>query len=609
MAKKKINNHNPKPTPQPPAMDDSQGQLQNLKSLNEVILKETMERRNQVESLLQAKESLEFQLNQTADLNTLLKTECARESEERVCLEIEKGLFSVFIETQMDAMAILVRSLMSENGEKEGKIGVLKGVIDGLKGELDGERERFSGICRQRDRLAREVEERNEEVDGLKGIVVELEEKKIQAEDEIRKVNEFYSQSLEELKKKKELFDEVRRLRDVAEKELAMKVNAVEDLNRNLGEIARKKNEIERENREKKVKIGELEKQLSKYSETVSSLRKEEGNLRFKLTELETNYAEAVNMAKVISEENVSLAEEKKEKEATIVKLMEEMDSRERLLKSLNTELKDKEGLTVTLLREKEEIEDVKVSKENEVLKLNDELIGVTNAVVAMQESIKIQEEQNKHLASEVCHYRATLEQVKLEKDNAERDLDKETKNNRNLMARVLEMEKKVEESVQEFAKMKNQHGHLLDEKRGLESELGLLRKEKESVQDTLSEARREVNHLRTKVESIDSNSVRALTMIKKTAELVSDKSENGNEVLSSTERTLDDIEPYATEIEVIKRAFRSKETAVEEMKQQIIFLQNSVAKASKQKGLLAIVSSATTFLFAVSVAYVARLR
>ncbi|XP_065851644.1 uncharacterized protein [Euphorbia lathyris] len=613
MAKKKIhNNHKQNQTPamtnQQPAMDDPQEKLQNLKSLNDMLLKETIERRQQVESLLQAKENLENQLAQTSAEKNDFKTAFLHESEERLCLEIVRGLFSVFIETQMDETRVIVSSLARENGEKDDEIRCLKGEINGLKVNLEGEREKFSGICQQRDKLMREVDDGKKDSKCLREKLIEMEEKKIQAEEEIKKVTDYYNQSLEQLKEKKEQFDKVKIQRDVAEEKLAVKVKAIEDLDRNLGEILRKKSEIERENGEKKIRIGELEKEVSEYCETVWSLRKEEGNLQCKLMELEKSYEKAIEMAKVMGKENDSLVEEKIEKDRTIGKLMEEMDSRERLVQNLNGELKDKEGLIDTLLREKEEIEDVKVSKEKETVKLHKELVGLGNDVVALQESIQTQEDQNKHLESEVSHYRATLEQVNLEKDNAERDLVKERKNSVSLMSRVLEMEKKVEASVEEFTKMKSQNENLLEEKRGMECEIGSLRKESESVQNTLLQARQEVKDLRKKVESVVSNSARAQTTIKKTVELLS-VSENGKEVLSSTERSLHEIEPFATEMEVIKSAFRSKEAAVEEMKHQVELLQNYVSKASKQKGLLAIVSSATTFLFAVSVAYIARLR
>ncbi|WCJ43206.1 Prefoldin chaperone subunit family protein [Euphorbia peplus] len=489
-----------------PAMDESQQDLQTLKSLSVMLLKEKLERQHQVESLLQAKESLEIQLGQITDEKpTYLNTEFVAKSEERACLESMKGLLSVFFENQMDTMGLLARSLVKENGDKENLIGFLKGENSVFKVKLEEEREKVSGIRVERDRLREKV--------------IELEEKKSRDDEEIRKLNDHYKQSLEQLEK------------------------------------------LKRDN-----------------VEIMSSSR-------CKLIELERSYENAANMAKVRAIKNDSLLEEKNDKEITIGKLMEEMDSRERLLKNLNAELKDKEGLIATLLRDKEQIEDVKFSKETDIVKLNIELVELRNAMVEMQDFIKIQQDWNSHLGYEVG-------QVKLHKHKAERQLDNETMINKDLTSRIPEMEKIVEDSVQELEKLMKQLESLLEEKRGMESQVVLLTKEKDSVMKTLLEAQLEVNDLRKKLES------GILIMVKKAAEIFL---VNGKKLLSGTElRLVDDIKLFATELEVVTNACRIKAKAVKGIK----FLQNSVAKASKQDLLAAIY----TFLFAVAVSYALRL-
>jgi CII-binding regulator of phage lambda lysogenization HflD len=98
--------------------------------------------------------------------------------------------------------------------------------------------------------------------------------------------------------------------------------------------------------------------------------------------------------------------------------------------------------------------------------------------------------------------------------------------------------------------------------------------------------------------------------MLKNTAALLCE-SNNVKEDMIVTEKMLNgEIEPYASKLEVIKTAFSNKQTVVEEMKQQLEFLQNSVAKADKKNSLLSLLSSATAVVAAaVSLAYVARLR
>ncbi|KAF2307127.1 hypothetical protein GH714_024970 [Hevea brasiliensis] len=434
-----------------------------------------------------------------------------------------------------------------------------------------------------------------------------MEEKEIKTEEEIRKLKVRYAQSIKQNKETEKEIEKVKNLRDVAEKKLAEKVKEIEGLNGEMEEIVRKKTGIEMENSGQKVKITELEKDASELNEIISTLRKEEGVLREKVLELEKSFHEAIEKAKVIAMEFDALMEEKQIKERTIESLMEQMDSSEKLIKTLNIEMKDKDELIEKLMREKIEIDDVKISKEREIVELHEELAGLRDAMFAMQESIKNQEGKNKQLASEVSHYRDAFERVRLDRDNAQIDLDEEKKNTINLRSKVLEMKKRIEETVEEFVKMKNERDNLFEEKKEMECHVGLLKKEKDLVQRNLCEAQQEIDDLRTKMESTSSNSERALSMLKNTAALIR-RSNDGKEEVSITEKKRDDVtEPYATELEFIKNAFRNKETVVEEMKQHVKFLQNSLADAHKKKGLWAIVSSATTFLAAASVAYIAR--
>ncbi|KAJ6876907.1 hypothetical protein NC651_029811 [Populus alba x Populus x berolinensis] len=171
-------------------------------------------------------------------------------------------------------------------------------------------------------------------------------------------------------------------------------------------------------------------------------------------------------------------------------------------------------------------------------------------------------------------------------------------------------MEKRVEETVKDCAKMKSEHEILVKQKKEMETQVSLLEKEKDLVQKHLTEAEGKIIDLRNKMESAGTISDRALTMLKSTVALLCE-SNNGKEEMTVTEKMLDsEIEPYASELEVIKTAFRNKETMVEDMKQQVEFLSDSVAKAKKKNSLLSVMSSATTVVAAaVSLAYVARVR
>ncbi|KAF2287941.1 hypothetical protein GH714_003390 [Hevea brasiliensis] len=450
-------------------MEDPEEKIQHLKSLNSMLLKETLERRQQIESLVQAKRGLETELTRTSIEKTDLENLLTRSTEDRLSLEIEKGLFCVFIETRMNEMGVVAEGLLREKGEKEIESVFLKTEVNGLLENLENERQKLSWACRDRDMLRFDLD------------------------------NWFTW---------------------------------------------------------------------------------EEGVLREKVLELEKSCHEAIEKAKVIAMEVDVLMEEKQQKDITIERLMEEMHSSDNIIKTMNIEVKDKDGLIEKLMREKKETDDVKVSKESAIAELHKELAGLRDATSAMQKSIKNQEDKNKQLASEVSHYRDAFEQVRLERDKAQVDLDEEKTNSISLSSKVLEMKKRIEETVKR------------------------LQRRKKSTQ-----AQQEIDDLRSKMESTAIYSERALSMLKNTAASLG-LSNDGKEEVIMIEKKLDGvIEPYETELEVIKDAFRNKETVVEEMKQQVKFLQNSLADAHKKKSLWAIVSSAATFLAAAYVAYVAKVR
>ncbi|KAJ9180183.1 hypothetical protein P3X46_008459 [Hevea brasiliensis] len=591
------------------SMEDPEEKIQHLKSLNSMLLKETLERRQQIESLVQAKRGLETELTRTSIEKTDLENLLTRSTEDRLSLEIEKGLFCVFIETRMNEMGVVAEGLLREKGEKEIESVFLKTEVNGLLENLENERQKLSWACRDRDMLRFDLDNWVNEANGLREKLIEMEEKERKTAEDIRILKVHYAQSIKQNKELEEEIEKVKNLTDFAEKKLAEKEKEIEDLNREMDDIVRKKTEIEMENSGQKVKITGLEKYVSELNEIISSLRGEEGVLREKVLELEKSCHEAIEKAKVIAMEVDVLMEEKQQKDITIETLMEEMHSSDNIIKTMNIEVKDKDGLIEKLMREKKETDDVKVSKESAIAELHKELAGLRDATSAMQKSIKNQEDKNKQLASEVSHYRDAFEQVRLERDKAQVDLDEEKTNSISLSSKVLEMKKRIEETVKETAKKKKEHAGLFEEKKEMERQVGLLKKEKDLMQKNLYEAQQEIDDLRSKMESTAINSERALSMLKNTAASLGLSNDGKEEVIIIEKKLEGVIEPYETELEVIKDAFRNKETVVEEMKQQVKFLQNSLADAHKKKNLWAIVSSAATFLAAAYVAYVAKVR
>ncbi|KAG7564056.1 Ribosomal protein S5 domain 2-type fold [Arabidopsis suecica] len=131
--------------------DSSEEQFQNLKSLNAMLLKQAMEKRNQIDSLVQAKDELE--------------TELAR------------------------------------HGENE--IMVLKGEAIELMGTAENEKKQLRKVCNERDLIKNGFDLQREEVNRLKECVTRLEEKESNLELMIRKLKTENDRLVKEKKMKK----------------------------------------------------------------------------------------------------------------------------------------------------------------------------------------------------------------------------------------------------------------------------------------------------------------------------------------------------------------------------------------------------------------------
>ncbi|KAB5529359.1 hypothetical protein DKX38_019440 [Salix brachista] len=593
----------------PPPMENPDEKFQSLKTLNDLLVKEAKKRREQVESLVKAKEALETELALSSNEKSKLETEFGKISDGKVSLDIENGLFCVFIETQMAEMGGLVDGLVREKKEKENEIGVLKSEVKELTMSVETERDRLGRVCLERDLLKSDADNWMKEAGGLKDRVIELEKREKEGGKEIEKLKKQYALLVKEKNDREKEIEELKRLRGSTKNNLMERLKEIDDLKREIGGIVREKNEIGVEKSEQKLKIIELEREAGELNEIVSSLQKEEGIMHRKIMELEKTLGQALEKENAMAREIGGLIEEKKEKERTIMRLMEENDAGKKYKIMANAEIEDKKELVQKLLREKNEIEEVKAIKEGEIVKLHKEVGRLRDDIFSMQKSSKDQEVKYNQVASEISHCKVALEQVRLEKDNAQKSLDEEKRNGMNLRSKVLEMEKRAEETVKDCAKMRSVNESLAKRKKGMETQVSLLEKEKDLVQKHLTEAEGKINDLRNTMESAGTISDRALTMLKNTAALLCE-SNNGKEEMIVTKKMLgSEIEPYARELEIIKTAFR-KETMVEDMKQQVEHLTDSVAKAKKKNGLLSVMSSATTVVAAaVSLAYVARVR
>ena len=604
-------------THQAKPMDDPSEKLQNLKSLNSLLLKETFERRQQVESLEQAKQALEAELNRSGMEKKALEAELTWVSEESVGLELEKSVIFAFWETQMVEIGVGFDELVREKGEiekmkceREAEVGFLKKEANELVANLENERGRLSRVCRERDLLKTEIDDHVQEANGLRENMVEMEKKDKKSVEEIEKLKVECEELLKEKLETEKAVKALKRQKESVQGKLEQSMEVINSLKSEIEGVIRAKSEVERERTTQEVKIGELEKEVGELNGIVMTLREEEEILHAKVLELEKMIGQAMDKEKEMALQINVLVEEKREKEQNIEKLKDQRDSVQRILDMTSKESEGRLQKIEELIREESEIGKLKLSLESKIVQLETEVDSLRNAISTLRESCRDEEEKNKQLVIEVGRFRDAFDRLTLERDEVQKGFDEERKKVKSMEVVVLEKEKRIEETVEELGQMRSERENLIERNKAIESSVEVLVKEKDLVQKNLIEAQRGIDDLRTKMESAGINSKRALSMMKNTAALVchsTDDRDSKEEVAINEQKLEEEIQPYAVELDTIKNAFRNKEKMVEDMKKQLDFLQSSVAEAHKRKSFWTLVSSATTIVAAASVAYVAR--
>ncbi|TYJ24026.1 hypothetical protein E1A91_A08G233000v1 [Gossypium mustelinum] len=599
------------------SMEDPKEKLQNLKSLNSLLVKEAFESRQQIDSLVQAKEALEVELIERKKLE-------AEESEKNVSVELQNGLVSVYMVNQMKELGV----------ERETVIGALKNKVSGLIGSLEEERKMLSLVCEERDLVRNDFELQVNEGKLMKEKLTEMEGNERKFVEEIGKLKVEYDRLVWEKEELEKVKSSMVKDRNLLEKNMTDMAGEVEHLRRENEKVVREKKEIEIEKNEQRVKIDEMEKEMS---EVILSFRKEDGVLRSKIFELEKNCGEAMDREAERAIEIGALVEEKRAKERSIEKLMEEKDFISRSLEAIMVESEDRQRRIEKLLEEsdanrralemnekelrdmhkkikellgdKTEIEKDKIHGENENIKLHNEVSELRNIVHRLQEECLDHQKKKDELVSEVSRFKALVDQITLERDNALKGFDKEKHNGVNLRSKVSEMENMLKKTEEELARKRTEWQNLIEEKKEMGSHIGSLAEDKDRLYLELLETKRSFNDLRAKMESTTINYERALTLLKNTASLLcQSKDEKSPEEAAIAEQKLEDEnELYAMELEAIKKAFKNKETVAQDLKQKVELMEKSMVEAQKKKSFWTLVSSATTLLAAITVAYAAR--
>ncbi|KAK7391961.1 hypothetical protein VNO78_20386 [Psophocarpus tetragonolobus] len=522
MAKKKSSQpHDPKHSED--MADHSSVQIQNLKNLNAVLLKETAQHRHQFHSLQSA-------LDHSADINA--------------AFDIQNAVISAYLTNHVWDINLGVRSLLQD---KDSEVAAFHRQLSHLTARLQDE----TAV------LAQEAKLFQDSLHTQTLLRQEADELRFQAEELLSQEQRHVSELITD--------------RDLA-------VKASHELIQTLTE---EKNQAEHRNNVQDQQIAALETELHQLN---VSFRKQEQVTTAKVLQLEGNLAVSLQKEDYLTLEISGLVKEKKEMERSLDILTEEKDSVCKSLNVLRKALEDKQHELDELVRER-----------------GVSLAILENGLSELKLSCGMFEEENKQLHSQVKRYKNAFDVVVLEKESVKKKVEE-------LELLVIDTRKVAEKSDAELGKVRSEREKLVKKENLLEERVSVLKKENDALQSMVEEARRESEDLSARVQVWCSNSHKALTLLKTTAAaLVCQQRERDEEVVSNENHVEEEIQPYAQELEAIKKAFKSKDEMVDDMKQQLVTLNKSVAEAHKSKSLLTVISSATTIFAAVLAAYFAR--
>ncbi|KAK9139501.1 hypothetical protein Scep_009182 [Stephania cephalantha] len=610
----------------------------NLKSLNALLVKETCERREQIEAMAKEKERAEAEAAKAeversvamvfvAEEVERLKTRVLKAEEEngrdieglrRNVGDLEKanaeadGAVRRAREEEL-RLKEEMNDIEKEKRERGFEIGELRKAVGLLNADLDRERKGFEGVSCERDEIRKLVDVQMEELRGLRARLYEQEQRNVVVEEEVGRVQAEMGGLVEERKEWERVFESLRAEKMSLERKLVESLSSIEGLRREIVEVEREKEEIEAEKAKQVVGIAELQKEVVQLRAAISALKEEEKGFRSEVFKLRKSNAEALEKQEILLLDFVKLVEEKREAEGKLKLLLDEKDSIERSLEAALLQLEEHKRREDGIVREKAEIEQKSATQEFELLELRKEISCLEDSVSALKDICKSHAETNKQLLCEAKDYLDKLTNLQLEREATQKELDLKRSEELTLRRRVVELKKSVHERERDLTQLRKERSNLFEETKGTKSRIETLMEEKRLLERSLLETEEDFKNLRSKMKSYELY-----------AEKISELLSNATKVICSSEEAVedgkvgsvvnaDDIEEglnlVGAELDAIKKTFKSKDEKVEELMKELEVVKNSLKEANQKKSFWTLMSSATTIVAAASLAYVSRVR
>ena len=604
MAKKKTTHQDqaPQKVEKTHQSDEVSEKIESLKSLNSMLLKETVERRQQVDSLKESTGLLESELKRV-EMEKIELGEC------ELMGEIERDLMVVFVGVQVGE---ILEGFERERGDFERvvreKIDVEKLMklredeIEGLKDELSGVvRERDSGlvelkrVCCERDESKRVSDGLGEENGGLKMRIGEMEERERVVRDEVEALRGKCGRLEGVIKVNERNIEGAIRGKSVADKNVEELNKMVDGLKGENVEMSRQMEGVLLDRDLKAARITELESDVSRLNDVVLSLKKEDEKLRSSIGVLEKKCCEGKTKEKEL---RVEIGKLGKSSESLVAeKGLIEKELGEAVKQS--SELKRR---VEEILKAKSVVEGAKEKLEGEIHELKIQVTDLKEIICLLEESSRADKEKIKGLESEVGRYRDEVGRIVIERDEARKGLKQEASRMKGLMEKITEKEICIEESIKATEKIKNQMSSLTEQKKELENCQSVLKKDLALAEKKLAETQKELDSVEAKVGLANANSEKMLNMLRSTVTLVS-KTKDGNGTVNQV-KAGEEFKAYLAALDRIKDAFKSHESEVEDMKLKLESVQHSEAV---QKSRFRTFLTSATIVAAAAVAYAAR--
>ncbi|KAJ8619587.1 hypothetical protein MRB53_028116 [Persea americana] len=445
MSKKK----NPNQEAAPNSMSE---QISSLKALNNLLLRETVERRDQIDTLQRSNESLESKIALVVANYQMLEQEKSLWEDSLLAADIEREISILIVSSQLGGSEMhseMTQKLKSMEEEREGLIARIAELEEIKLREMQEEANRL--IC-EMGRIQKDLDVKKEEADGLRLKVDELWVSNEEAREEMGLLRMECNLIKKEKMEIEGRFESMRENRDLLQRTLNESTERYEDLERDMRDAVNQRNEMERARNEMGVEIARLQKEVDRLTAELCSNR---GSLDRVIQERD--------------EVQNDLDLQKEEGERTIESLMAEKASIERRLMESSQLVDDLKRKMEEMARERNEIEQAKAEKEAAISELSNEVGNLSATISTLQESCGDLTKTNNQLLHDLNHQKNLLDSVNGERDAARQQVARLEEEENRMRLKVYELENNNGEVREELKRAVAELDGLMEERRGME--------------------------------------------------------------------------------------------------------------------------------------------